>query len=739
MVENDSVHPSGPVQRTAKPGREHLESATAGEQQPWRRWDDGRLWPSIYLTRSAMLVGLAVASLVTGAPWVAVFVAGVVLPYNLAMQLWHRRYGRASKLIPADQILAAACTVISPKVAIGTAICLIAGTTTASIGLPRRWAQSTLALATLMLFGAGVLHNDTTIMAFALPVGVAGVAFSNLIAYLFNKRLAAHGRYEELLDSMAAVVIESDPSTGKVVYANRMAERLFGHGEVSESDLLELIHPDDRERIQNSVVRALRLRSPIVLELRVRDGDSYLHMEQRTSFAEIRGRLRVRSVLFDVSARKRVELEMAHRAFHDSLTDLPNRALLNDRIEHAIARGARLEAEHAVLLLDLDNFKDVNDALGHHAGDSLLIEITQRLRYIMRTSDTLARFGGDEFVILLEDTPQHVACEIATRVRHEVGQVFEVANSTLYPRVSIGIARWPNDADTAEDLLRLADVAMYEAKRSRDGFALYDVAMNPNATRKLALLSEFRLAIGANQLRAYFQPIVDSRTSTVLSCEALVRWEHPVHGLLAPADFLQTVAAGGLSGDLARWMLTVAMDRIQTWCIEQRAIPVSVNLSAFDLANDDLVSWLISEVETRDFPVHLLTLELTETELLEYGGRALAALVRLQNAGVATAVDDFGTGYSSLVWLRDLPVRSLKIDRSFVDAMCTDERAAAIVSSTIHMARSLHLDVVAEGVENVETAEALEELGCTTLQGYLYGRPVAIEEFENLMAQPVPG
>jgi PAS domain S-box-containing protein len=362
-------HPSGPVQGSS---RSRLGGVDVSQLHPWRRWDDGRLWPTIYLTRTVMLSTLAAASLVVGAPWVAVFVAGVVIPYNLAMQLWHRRHGRPNRFIPADQILAAVCTIISPKVVIGTAICLVAGTTTGSIGLPRRWAQASLAVATAMVFAAGVVHDDIKIMAFALPIGFSGVAFSNLIAYLFNKRLAAHGRYEELLDSMQAVVIEADTSTGEVVYANRMAEKIFGLGSRAKAganrdqNLLDLVHPDDQERVQTSVARALSTRSPITLELRLRDGDGYIHMEQRTTFAEIRGRLRIRSVLFDVSSRKRVEMEMAHRAFHDSLTDLPNRALLNDRIEHAIARGSRADGEHAVLLLDLDNFKDVNDALGHH-------------------------------------------------------------------------------------------------------------------------------------------------------------------------------------------------------------------------------------------------------------------------------------------------------------------------------------------------------------------------------------
>jgi diguanylate cyclase (GGDEF)-like protein/PAS domain S-box-containing protein len=711
----------------------------APELHPWRRWDDGRLWPSIYLTRTLMLVVLAAASLVVDAPWVTMFVAGVVIPYNLAMQFWHRRYGRPCPFISADQILAASCTIISPKVAIGAAICLVAGTTTGSIGLRRRWAQTSLAVATIVMFAAGVYHDDLPTMAFALPTGISGVAFSNLIAYLFNKRQAAHGRYEELLDSMQAVVLEADTTTGEVVYANKMAERVFGLGthsktsQTASSALLEVIHPDDRERVRTSITRALSTRLPITMELRLREGEGYIDMEQRTTFAEVRGRVRIRSVLFDVSSRKRVEMEMAHRAFHDALTDLPNRALLNDRIEHAIARGTRVDGEHAILLLDLDNFKDVNDALGHQSGDALLVEITRRLRSIMRSSDTLARFGGDEFVVLLEDTQLGMATEIAARISTVVGQAFDVGGSSLYPRASIGIARWPVHATSGDDLLRLADIAMYDAKRSRSGYAVYDPSMNPDAARKLALLAEFRTAIATDQLRAYFQPIVQFNTSQVISCEALVRWQHPVHGLLAPAEFLPAVASGGLSSDLARWMLTNAMERIRQLHSRGVELSVSVNLSALDLANNELVSWLIATAERHGFPIHLLTLELTETELLSYGGRAFGALERLQQAGITTAVDDFGTGYSSLVWLRDLPVRTLKIDRSFVASLCSDQRAAAIVSSTIQMARSLDLAVVAEGVEDLETAKALDGLGCTTLQGYLYGRPVPFEEFEIVL------
>jgi diguanylate cyclase len=437
--------------------------------------------------------------------------------------------------------------------------------------------------------------------------------------------------------------------------------------------------------------------------------------------------------MFDVSARKRIELEMAHRAFHDSLTELPNRALFLDRLDHAIHRAETKSTQHSVLLLDLDNFKDVNDGMGHHVGDALLIEVAARLNRRTSRTDTLARLGGDEFAILLEDTNDANALTISRELIHLVGEAYLNGEMKLFPRISIGVATYPVDGTTSSELLRHADVAMYCAKRARLGAVSFKEDMDPESAHKLSVLADFRSALTNNELEAFFQPVVDSSSGKVASCEALVRWNHPKHGLLSPASFVPIVCSGGLSSDLAKWMLTEVVEQIDQWNRAGVAVPISVNMSAVDIADTELVGWLLAELKQRNIPRSLLTIELTEAELLDQSERTITTLKHLRDAGVTTAVDDFGTGYSSLVWLRDLPIGTLKIDRSFIDSMFSDERSETIVRSTIEMAKALHLNIVGEGVENEATATALRELGCHSLQGYLFSRPVGALAMKEIL------
>jgi diguanylate cyclase (GGDEF)-like protein len=689
----------------------------------WKHIDDGRLWFGVYNVRTIMLLLLAASSALFGAWSVAIAVTALVVPYNVATMLFHRRTGRAHPLLPLDQPLAAVMVVLSIQAMYGALICILVASVTSTVGLPVRRVQAFSAVASAILGVAAFLQHDFILAALILPLLGSACSISNVISYMKNKRSASSERFENLLDGMHAFVHEADLESGEIVYCNRQITEMIGIVKTLD-DVVKFIHPDDLPTIARGFAKGLKTLTPTTSELRLVVGDATYYMEQRTTFVKYRGRVRERSVLFDVSARKRIELEMAHRAFHDSLTELPNRALFLDRLEHALVRGTENGSQHAVLLLDLDNFKDVNDGMGHQVGDAMLVEIAARLNRRTSRTNTLARLGGDEFAVLLEDTTPEGALEIGRQLIDIVGMAYCNGEMTYFPRVSIGAASFPKDGTTSSELLGRADVAMYQAKRLRLGVIGFEEDMNPASAEKLAVLADFRSALTKNELEAFFQPVVNSATGKIASCEALVRWNHPTLGLLSPAAFVPTICAGGLSSDLAYWMLGQVVEQIDAWNQLGVAVPIAVNLSAVDISDAALIDWLLKELDVRSIPPALLTIELTESELLDQSAKTIDTLRRLREAGVTTAVDDFGTGYSSLVWLRDLPIRTLKIDRSFIESLFSDERSETIVPSTIQMAQALHLDIVGEGVENSETAAMLRELGCHNLQGYLFSKPV---------------
>jgi diguanylate cyclase (GGDEF)-like protein len=679
-----------------------------------------------------MLMYLALASTSVDAHETALFVVFVVIPYNFTAQFLHRKHGRPHPWLPLNQPLAAVCAVLSPHAFVGAAICMMAATLDA-IALPVRRVQAFAASGAGILLVAAFVHHDSSMAAYVLPIFASSIAISNVVSYLKNKRSATSQRFESLLDGLHAFVHEADLKTGEITFCNQQTIDRIGPVK-NLSELIAKLHPEDIETVTRAYAKGVATLTPMTLEVRVVLEDTVLHMEQRTTFANYRGRVRVRSVMFDVSSRKRVELEMQHRAFHDSLTELPNRALFLDRLQHALDRAERTKTRHAVLLLDLDNFKDVNDGMGHLVGDELLIEVGKRLGRVARRTDTLARLGGDEFAVLLEDTTREAALRIGQELVDSVGQNYQNGEMSLVPRISIGVAAYPLNGSTGSELLRHADMAMYHAKRHRLGVSAFDETMNPASAQKLALLADFRSALIDGQLEAYFQPVVDSESGRVSSCEALVRWNHPELGLMSPASFVPIICAGGLSGDLARWMLTQAIEQIDTWNGLNVAVPIAVNLSAVDIADSKLIDWLLSELANHKIATRLLTIELTESELLDQSQQTIDILKRLNDAGITIAVDDFGTGYSSLVWLRDLPICTLKIDRSFIESMFTDERSETIVRSTIQMAQALGLQIVGEGVENNHTASALRRLGCDNLQGYLFSRPVRAKEMLDILS-----
>jgi len=413
----------------------------------------------------------------------------------------------------------------------------------------------------------------------------------------------------------------------------------------------------------------------------------------------------------------------------DELTGLPNRRAL-------YAEGASRLAEpqcrrQALLIMDLNKFKEVNDSLGHHAGDQLLVQVGARLRKHLRGADLLARLGGDEYAVLLDDAGHDEATEVAVKLRAALEEPFALEDIALHSSVSIGMALFPDDGPDLSTLLSKADIAMYKAKTSLQGHHVYCSADDADDTTRLQTVQELRTALSTDQLVVHYQPKIDLDTGDVHAVEALVRWEHPTRGLLYPDAFLHLVEESGLMPTLTRVVLARALDQAAAWDAQGQPLTVAVNLSASSLVDHDLPRQVASMLAARGVSPDALQLEITEEFLMADRDRARSILTRLRNNGIQISVDDYGTGYSSLSYLRDLPVDELKLDRSFIFPMADDARAAALVASTIALAHSLGLRMVAEGVETIVAYTELARLGCDQAQGYFMSRPVPAAELDH--------
>lgn len=425
-------------------------------------------------------------------------------------------------------------------------------------------------------------------------------------------------------------------------------------------------------------------------------------------------------------------------AFSDPLTNLPNRALFNDRANQAIKISDRQQTCFALFMMDLDRFKQVNDTLGHTVGDKLLQQVAERLLKALRRTDTiirvcdetLARFGGDEFAALLPLIGNaDYASLAAKRILHEMQQPFMIESHSLNVGISIGIAIYPDNGKDADTLIRQADVAMYQAKKDQRGFAFYDSEQDRHSVFQLTLESELRAALEQNKLQLYFQPKIDLATGNICSAEALLRWIHPERGFIPPDEFIPIAEQSGLIEPLTRWVLDKALEQCTLWHTSGYPISVAVNLSARSLHNSNITQDVEQALAKWKFPARHLVLELTESAVMADPVQAMGILTLLNNKGVLLSVDDFGTGYSSLAYLKKLPVDEIKIDKSFVMDMIVDSNDSAIVRSIIDLAHNMSLKVVAEGVESNEIMQHLTSLGCDIAQGYYFSRPLPPVEF----------
>ena len=429
------------------------------------------------------------------------------------------------------------------------------------------------------------------------------------------------------------------------------------------------------------------------------------------------------------------EDQIIFQATHDSLTGLPNRTLFFDRVQQAIAFSKRSGESVGMIMMDVDRFKEINDTLGHHFGDQLLIEIGRRLERTLRENDTVARLGGDEFAVKFTAPTQKHATEVATRVGTAFDAPFVLGDVSIDVNASLGIALYPVHADDGDTLMKRADIAMYDAKRNHSGFAMYEAGRDEHSLRRLTLMMELRQAIARDELELYFQPKIDVISEHVVHVEALVRWKHAVHGLMRPDEFIPLAEQAGNIGLITKWVVRKAIMQCAAWQREGVELAVAVNLSALDLLDSELPTLISGLLAEAKLAPSRLVLEITESAVMKDAAYALKVLRDLKRRGVSLAIDDFGTGYSSLAHLKRLPVDELKIDKSFVQNLsesATDD--LVIVRSTIELGHNMGLIVIAEGVETPESWAILKRLGCDMAQGYYMSPPLPAEELGEWFA-----
>lgn len=439
--------------------------------------------------------------------------------------------------------------------------------------------------------------------------------------------------------------------------------------------------------------------------------------------------------------RKRFEARLLHQSLHDPLTALPNRSLFHDRLSHALDRGRRARSGVAVLFIDLDRFKLVNDSLGHDAGDELLVSMATRLAGALRPGDTVGRFGGDEFTVLCEDLPTATAAEraaeIAQRLQGEISKPTELRDTEIFLTASIGIAIALDEGALPDDLLRDADAAMYHAKNRGTGrWEVFDQALRERALTRNETETALHRAIERGELRLFYQPMISIAEQRCVGAEALVRWQHPERGLVPPGDFIDLAEESGLIHDLGRWVLHEAATQTARW---QANAPddftVSVNISGRQLAQGNLHEIVAETLRATGARPERLCLEITESILMEDTEQTVELIKRVRDLGVRFSIDDFGTGYSSLGYLKSFPVDAVKVDRTFVSTMTSDRGDAAIVAAVVGLAHALNLRVVAEGVETAEQLAALAALGCELAQGFYFSPPQPVADLHRIFGR----
>jgi diguanylate cyclase (GGDEF)-like protein/PAS domain S-box-containing protein len=525
-------------------------------------------------------------------------------------------------------------------------------------------------------------------------------------------------------------------------YANDTTLRITGYGreELARMTFWDMVDADLQDVVrQRGLARQRGEAVPTRYEIRIRRRDGQERwLDYSAGVIEYGGRSAVLGTAFDVTERKRAEEQIRTLAYHDTLTGLPNRLLFHDRLQVAVAQAHRAGGHLALLFLDLDRFKVINDSLGHGLGDRLLQEVGLRLRGSLREGDTVSRLGGDEFTLLLPGIGRAVdAAKVAEKILETLREPIRVEGHDLFVTASIGIALYPEDGAGAEALVKNADTAMYRAKeQGRDNYQLYTAAMNATALERLALESALRRALSANELVLHYQPLLEIASGRIHAVEALLRWRHPERGLIPPAEFIPLAEVTGLIVTMGPWILRSACAQVQAWrAAGFPGLSLAVNLSARQFQQPDLAELVTRILEETGLPPRHLDLEVTESYAMQNPEQAIDTLRQLKALGVRLSIDDFGTGYSSLSYLKRFPIDTLKIDKSFVGDITRDADDATIVTAVIAMAHALKLTVVAEGVETEDQLAFLAARRCDRMQGYLFSYPLPPEESRVLLGR----
>lgn len=537
-----------------------------------------------------------------------------------------------------------------------------------------------------------------------------------------------------IYDAMACGVIVRD-AAGAVVFANEAAKKIFGRppeqlaGDQAPGDDRRIREdgtpmPDDEVPNIAAQHRGEPIRNVMMGMVRA-DGYVRWLLVDAVPVKDPFGRVReVVSSFTDVTDRKKAEQTLKEQGLHDQLTGLPNRALLMDRLEQAIRSARRLSLPLALLVMDLDGFREVNDSLGHDAGDFVLRETASRLGTDLREVDTVARFGGDEFALILPGSDEDGAMRVAQRVIATLQRAFEIDGAAFEVNASIGIALCPGHGEDVQSLLRAADIAMQKAKHSAQGAAVYTADGEDEGSNRLTLTADLRHGLQHDEVSVVYQPIVSMDSRTATRVEALARWRHGERGLVMPAEFVPIAERSGLVRSLFEHVLVTTLRQCQAWSDDGVQLQGTVNLSMRNLLDPELVPTVARAIERTRARPELIGLEITESMLMADPARALRAVVELRAIGVQLAIDDFGVGYSSLAYLQRLPAYAVKIDRSFVSRMTRDRNSESIVKLIIELGHSLGMKVIAEGIEDRETWDALLHLHCDDAQGYYVAKPM---------------
>ncbi|RKZ57522.1 MAG: two-component system response regulator, partial [Gammaproteobacteria bacterium] len=573
-----------------------------------------------------------------------------------------------------------------------------------------------------------------------------------------QKQLAESERLHRYIVNTSPDIIYILDQDGHFTFINERIESLLGFSkeEIVGKHYSFLVHHDDMEQAKyvfNERRVGTRAAKNIELRLKCKNDGGSCHFDNRTLPIELNAMgmyegknndgnnsyTGTYGVARDVTERKLAEETISFQAYHDLLTKLPNRALLRDRLSIAINQAKRDDEKLAVMFLDLDRFKNINDSLGHMIGDELLQQVSSRLKNCIRQADTLARFGGDEFTLLLPklQNGRDDASKLAEKITNTLKKPFNIDGHELYVSVSIGIALYPQDGTQMDNLIKHADVAMYHVKgQGKNGYQFYSNEMNIPYIENLSLDTGIHRALDNDEFNLVYQPQVNLRSGEIVGIEALLRWEHPEHGTVSPCEFIPFAEESGLIVDIGYWVLKSACAELSRWRIAGLPeIRMSINVSARQLVEKDIVQNIISIIESYDVPGHCLEIEITENAIMEDMESVIRKLQELSDYGLTIAIDDFGTGYSSLSYLHKLPIHTLKIDRTFLKECHIKKCDNTIINTIVAMAKALDLNVIAEGVETQRQLEYLREIDCDEAQGFLFGKPLPPKVISQLLIQ----